>query len=147
VDQPAPFTDIFGELVETSARSWKRTLSRDLKSRPDLQAFLLDFGGTMGDRAPFEVWILRIDGTVAAFDYYLRSRNTLSLMRTDFDPAFKYFSPGNNLRYHILADLFTRDRAWEYDMGGQAHPYKLEWADRIRPHHTVTVSRLPPVPA
>jgi CelD/BcsL family acetyltransferase involved in cellulose biosynthesis len=147
VDQAGPFADVFGELVETSARSWKRTLSTDLKSRPTLQAFLLDFGWAMRDPAPFEAWVLRIDGTVAAFDYYLRSPNTLSLMRTDFDPAFKYFSPGNNLRYQILIDLFARGRSWEYDMGGRAHAYKLDWADRIRSHHTVTVSRFPPVPA
>jgi CelD/BcsL family acetyltransferase involved in cellulose biosynthesis len=141
VDQPGPFARIFHELVETSARSWKRPLGRDLKSRPELQSFLLDFGGAMGDAAPFEAWVLRIDGAVAAFDYYLRSRTTLSLMRTDFDHDLKYFSPGNNLRYHILTDLFARDQNWEYDMGGRAHPYKLEWANQIRRHHTVVVSR------
>jgi CelD/BcsL family acetyltransferase involved in cellulose biosynthesis len=141
VDRYEPFVSIFDELVETSARSWKRAGGTDLGSRPQLQSFLLEFSGAIRDAAPVETWVLRIDGTVAAFDYYLRSGNTLSLMRTDFDVDLKYYSPGNNLRYHILSDLFARDEPWEYDMGGRAHAYKLEWAHQIRPHHTVVVSR------
>jgi CelD/BcsL family acetyltransferase involved in cellulose biosynthesis len=138
IDEYPSFAGVFGELAETSARSWKGARGIDLKSRRSLQAFLLEFGRSIHDPAPFETWVLRIDGVMAAFDYYLRSGTTLSLIRTDFDVDLKSFSPGHVLRYHILADLFARDGVWEYDMGGRAHAYKLEWTDRVRPHCTVT---------
>jgi hypothetical protein len=141
VDEHEAFVRVFGELVETSARSWKGSQGTDLKSRPNLQAFLLAFGAAFVDPAPFEAWILRIGGTMAAFDYYIRSGRTLALMRTDFDADFGYYSPGNGLRYHILTDLFARDAVWGYDMGGHARGYKLDWTTRTRQHQTVAVPR------
>jgi CelD/BcsL family acetyltransferase involved in cellulose biosynthesis len=126
------FSELFDGLLETSGSSWKGGLQTDLASRRDLQGLYLDFSRTCPGR--FETWILRIDGEIAGFDYYLRGPRALSLIRTDFDPRYEFYSPGNCLRMLTLQDLFSRPEVWEYDTGGRAYAYKTKWTDRIREH-------------
>jgi len=99
----------------------------------------MDFSRKAADLELFEVWILKINDRVATFNYYLKKGNRLSLIRSDFDLDFKYYSPGINLTFFLLKDLFERGGVWEYDMGGEAYAYKLEWTDKIREHIDITV--------
>ena len=138
IDDGREFVAVFDRLLEISRRSWKGKMGSDLASRPELQAFYRDI--SLAGRRLFEAWLLVVDGRIVAFDYYLVGRRSVSLIRTDFDPEFEFFSPGNHLRIALLQDLFARDGTWEYDMGGQCYPYKMRWASRIREHHDVVIA-------
>ena len=61
----------------------------------------------------------------------------MSLIRTDFDPRFKFYSPGSCLRYLTLVELFDSSRVHEYDFGGRDYDYKLKWTDRVREHWNI----------
>ncbi len=132
------FAKIIDQLVETSAKSWKGKIGTDLKSTPELLSFYIDFSRKASKVGLFELWILKINDQIAAFDYYLKGKNSLSLIRTDFDPVFAFYSPGNVLKLSILKEIFERNGIWEYDMGGQAVNYKTKWANRLREHLIIT---------
>jgi CelD/BcsL family acetyltransferase involved in cellulose biosynthesis len=85
------------------------------------------------------LYILEIEGTAVAFEYFLRFNNRYSLIRCDYDRDYSYYSPGNSLRLLALRDMLCFNQQVEYDLGGDAYSYKLEWAERIRPHLTLTV--------
>jgi CelD/BcsL family acetyltransferase involved in cellulose biosynthesis len=137
----AELLPIFSKLVDASARSWKVTEGTDLGSLPEVQRFLLEVAQQSGDAGLLETWVLWIDKQVAAFDIYARGPRSLSLLRTDFDLAFRHYGPGNGLRVAIMKDLFEREQVWEYDFGGQNYPYKLRWTKSVRRHNDVTASR------
>jgi len=134
VDTYVEFKHLLPELVNVSARSWKAAEGTDLGSLPQVVAFLDDFSRLGEPAGLWELWVLFLDGRPIAFDYYLCGPQRLSLIRTDFDLAFKDLSPGHNLQQAVLQDLFARPGVWEHDMGGQAYGYKLRWTDKLRPH-------------
>lgn len=138
VDDYETFDRILDRLVETSARSWKGEVGSDLRSTPELLSFYIDFSRKVSDMGLFELWVLEIDGRIAAFDYHLKGENALSLIRTDFDLEYKFYSPGNAIKLFLLKDLFNRPEVWEYDLGGQAVDYKAKWAHGVKEHHLIT---------
>ena len=126
------FDEVFDDLVRISSRSWKAKLQSDLGSREELRRFYREFSRV--GAGLFKLWVLYINGRAAAFDYYLRSDRSLSLIRNDYDREYDYYSPGNCLRTIILKDLFARPETWEYDMGGQDYGYKMQWTTSVRKH-------------
>lgn len=134
INTHAEFQPLLPDLVDISAQSWKAAEHTDLKSLPRVVSFLDEFS-RIGERdGLWEAWVLYLNDRPIAFDYYLKGPRSLSLIRTDFDLAHKDLSPGHNLQIAILRDLFSREGAWEYDMGGQAYEYKLRWTSKIRDH-------------
>jgi hypothetical protein len=132
------FATVFDELVETSARSWKAQTKTDLRSTPKIQQFYKDFSYLTSDQQLYEVWLLRIDGKLAAFEYYLKGNRSLSAIRTDFDMAFKIYGPGHSLKVLVLQDVFAREGVWEYDFGGLAYDFKMRWTKTVREHLNIT---------
>jgi CelD/BcsL family acetyltransferase involved in cellulose biosynthesis len=128
------FASIFDELVETSARSWKAQTKTDLRSTPKIQQFYKDFSRLTSEQPLYELWLMRIDSKLAAFEYYLKGSRSLSAIRTDFDMAYKAYGPGHSLKVHVLQDVFAREGVWEYDFGGLAYDYKLRWTNTVREH-------------
>ena len=130
----AEFKQYLPQLIEVSARSWKGEEGTDLRSLPQVVDFLDDFSRLGEADGLWEIWVLTIDKRPIAFHYYLRGTDAISAIRTDFDLAFKTYSPGNVLQQEILRHLFGRDETWECDMGGQSYEYKLKWTEQIRSH-------------
>jgi hypothetical protein len=93
--------DVFKQLVETSAKSWKGQTETDLKATPAQLSFFKEFSRKTSDQQLYEVWLLRIDDKLAAFEYYLKGNRKLSAIRTDFDMSFKRYSPGHSLKVFV----------------------------------------------
>jgi hypothetical protein len=140
ITKPVEFANVFDQLAETSAKSWKRDMKSDLKSTPEILSFYSEFSGKTSETELFELWTLEIDGEMAAFDYHLKGDHALSLIRTDFDLKYKFYSPGNIIKLKLLKELFERPGIWEYDLGGEAVAYKTKWTDNIREHYNITAS-------
>jgi len=122
------------DLAEASSRSWKAEVQRDLGSLPQVVDFLKQFGRLGETPRLWEVWEMRLDGRVIAFQVYLRYGRMVSEIRHDFDVEFSSFSPGKVLQMAVIRDLYGREGVWEYDMGGNAYGYKLRWTKLIRAH-------------
>ncbi len=127
------------DLVDVSSKSWKAKENTDLSALPQVVSFLLEFSKMTESSELWELWTLKLDGKIIAFDYYLKCNTSISLIRTDFDLAYRSVSPGNNLQLTILKDLFEREGIWEYDMGGQAYDYKLKWTETVRSHISIYI--------
>jgi len=128
---------IFDNLIEISAKSWKGQEGTDLKSSPEQSGFYKEFSLKGSDAGLWEVWVLKINNRIVAFEYSLKGNNSLSLIRSDFDMDFKDYGPGNSLRAYLIQDLMNREDVWEYDLGGMAYDYKLKWTNTIREHIAV----------
>ncbi len=131
---------IFDELVEVSARSWKGEAGTDLKSSPEQCSFYREFSRDAAPAGLWEVWVLKVNGVVTAFEYCLKGQRSLSAIRTDMDTQYQKLGPGNSLKVFLVKDLMNREGTWEYDLGGLAYDYKLRWTKLVRKHIAVTVS-------
>lgn len=85
------------------------------------------------------IYTIRVNRQLVGFEYLLRHDNSYLLQRCDYDEEYSYYSPGNSLRIAILKNLFDKPETYEYDMGGDDDPYKLEWCGKIHKHVTVTL--------
>jgi len=131
---------IFDNLVEISAKSWKGQEGTDLKSSPEQLGFYKEFSLKGSDADLWEVWVLKVNNRIVAFEYSLKGNKSLSSIRSDFDMDFKDYGPGNSLRAYLIQDLINREGVWEYDQGGMAYKHKLEWTNAIREHIAVMAS-------
>jgi len=126
-------------MFATSEKSWKGMEGTQLRPGGSDARLYMSFTPLALERDWVSIHTLSIDGKVIGFEYLLKYGNRYALTRCDFDMEYKYYSPGNNIRLHILEYLYDRPDTCEYDLCGDDYDYKLEWADRIRPHISVTV--------
>lgn len=131
------FIGIFEGLIKTSAKSWKGKEGTDLKTSKEQTSLYREFSQKGVTANLWELWVLKINNRVAAFEYYLKCNKQLSAIRTDFDIDFRKISPGNSLKIFVIKDLMNREGVWEYDLGGMAYDYKLKWTNTIREHIAV----------
>ena len=127
------------EMYALSRKSWKAGVSSELRPHSPVARLLVDFARHGLERGLVRIDALRLRGQLIAFEYMLVGPERHSVVRSDYDLDHKYFTPGNALRLHIVRDLFETG-AREYDLGGDPHPYKLEWCDRVRHHRTLTAA-------
>jgi CelD/BcsL family acetyltransferase involved in cellulose biosynthesis len=85
-----------------------------------------------------EIWVLRSNGKPVAYEYHLRYKDKVHAMRADFDETYRNHHPGSVLDARIVQALFN-DRVREYDLGGSADLYKLNWTSHIRKHRQFMV--------
>ncbi len=134
------FQEFMPAMFEISRRSWKSASDDHLQISDPEGRFYSSFTSAGIDLGLVALYTISIEGKLAGFEYLLSFNNRYSLIRCDYDEDFKYYAPGNNLRLAILRDLFGKEAVCEYDLGGDAYPYKLEWCDRIRSHVTMTIA-------
>ena len=133
------FLKFMPTMFEISGKSWKSATGDHLFADSPQGRFYSGFTPLAIDRGLVKLYTIRIDGRPIGFEFLLTCNHKYSLIRCDYDEDFKYYSPGNNLRIAILRDLFGEDHICEYDLGGDAYPYKLEWCDSIRKHIKVMI--------
>jgi CelD/BcsL family acetyltransferase involved in cellulose biosynthesis len=127
------------EMYALSEKSWKAGISAELRPDSPVAQLLVGFARDGLEAGRVRVETLRLHDELIAFEYMLVGSGRHSVVRSDYDLAYRYFTPGNSLRLHVLQQLFA-EGATEYDLGGDPHPYKLEWCDTIRDHRTLTVA-------
>lgn len=127
------------EMYALSQKSWKAGISSELHPKAPVARLLVDFAREGLEQGWVRIDTLRVDGRLIAFEYMLVGPDRHSVVRSDYDLDYKYYTPGNSLRLRVVRDLFESGVA-EYDLGGDPHPYKLDWCDRVRHHRTVTVA-------
>lgn len=132
VHDPAALAGTEADALRLESSGWKRRAGSDIVSDSAAHRFytaLARHGAAVGLRHFF----LTVGGRRIAAAWATRYRDRLVLLKTGYDPAFAACSP-----FKVLTDLALRD-AWatgveEFDFGGQAEPWKLEWTRRTRRH-------------
>jgi CelD/BcsL family acetyltransferase involved in cellulose biosynthesis len=81
------------------------------------------------------LWTLKLDGHVVAFEYQLRSHNTLQVLAAGEDPNYHDLRPWPALSLAILRVLFESGCTYEYSLGPAVQHDRL-WGPNGR-HQTV----------
>jgi len=80
--------------------------------------------------------LLELDGSAIAADLGCVIAGRAFLLKTGYDETFARCSPGLVLRAEVLRALIDEGVA-EYDLLGEADPYKLRWTATVRPRVVV----------
>ncbi|HEY5512942.1 MAG TPA: GNAT family N-acetyltransferase [Geomonas sp.] len=126
-------------LYEVARHSWTEQVGDSL-AHPVNAAFFEDLARAASARGCLSLWLLKLNGTIAAFEFHLRSHATQHAMRASFHQEHARLSPGAFLEMQILKQIFEQPRGiGRVDFGGSFDPYKRRWSDSSRRHLTVTV--------
>lgn len=131
-------------MFKISAASWKAKSNSHLRRGTSEGMFYVGFTPKALARENVLIYAVKIDGRYIGFDYCLRCGSSYTGVRSDYDEAFGYYSPGNNLKMAILRQLFENNDICEFDLGGEAHKYKLDWGHRVRRHLAITIGNNTP---
>lgn len=137
---PGADLDSLDVMLDVSSRSWKRSIGTDLTSRKDNFAFYKELCAGIGASATASLYVLRVGGLPAAFEFHLEKGGVVFPLRADFDQAFEPVSPGSVLEYEIIKQLFERGLVREYNSCGTTYAYLLKWTNSVRPYRNWAVS-------
>jgi CelD/BcsL family acetyltransferase involved in cellulose biosynthesis len=128
-------TERLDELLEEGFRiegsGWKQAYGTSIDRRPALRRFYIEVARWAADHGWLRLAFLRLNGRALAFDYCLEYDNIHYLLRTGYDPAYGRFSPGNIIRYLMLARAFS-ERITIYDFCGEDWGWKRDWTSTVQ---------------
>ena len=125
---------VFDDVLGISDRSWKKAGGSSIGAVPNLSSFYREFCRLGEKDNLWELRLLRAENKYVAFNFFLKEGNRLSGIRTDYDDEYRYYGPGQIMILLTLRELFEDGRQWEFDMGGMASDFKLDWTDKTRNH-------------
>ena len=131
---------VFDNIVSISHNSWKKAGGTSLSVQEKQRAFYREFCEMGSPDGLWEMRLMKTPDNYIAFNFFLRQGNRLSGIRTDYDEAFKYYGPGQMMIYFTLKGLFSGGEKWEFDMGGMASDFKLDWTEKTRDHYIINVA-------
>jgi len=137
-DSPGRFIEIYDDILGVSQKSWKAKSGSDIGAIPSQKAFYRDFCGSF--EGLWEMRLLWVGDKCIAFNIFLRQGNRMTGIRTDYDEEYRYYGPGQMMILFTLMDLFKSRLPWEFDMGGMAADFKLDWTDHVRNHVNIMVA-------
>jgi CelD/BcsL family acetyltransferase involved in cellulose biosynthesis len=123
---------------DIEARSWKHSTRTSIASRPWETVFYDEILSRFGPGGCLVAAILEIDGAPAAHSLDVRRGPVVYGLKTSFDTAFAEHRPGMLLLAGLLASYFASG-VREYDLLGEAEPYKMQWTDTTRDQVTLRV--------
>jgi len=139
IESQEEWQEFLPRMFEISAASWKVGTNDHLRPDTPEGRFYSSFTPTAFAFDQVLIYTLKIDGKYVGFDYYLKCGNSYTGARSDYDEQYKYYSPGNNLKLAAIRYLFEQEQECVYDLGGDAHQYKLDWGSDIRKHLSITI--------
>jgi len=125
-------------LIAIGEKSWKAKGGRAIGSQPESRRFYSLLAEAFGSRGEVSVWLMRINGEPAAFEFHLARDKQVQALRAEFDEKYRDLGVGSILDMEIVKWLF--DSVYnEYDMGGESDFYKLRWTEETRSHSELLV--------
>jgi len=105
-----------------------------------LRAFHLTVAPRLLELGRLSLFVLEIEGEIAAVLYDFAHGDTVWFYNAAFDPRWGPFKVGSVLLAHAIEDAFSQG-AQEFDFLLGAYPYKLRWTSEARQHRLLTVVR------
>lgn len=121
-----------GLRIESSV--WKAKEGTAICSQPDVHLFYTRLAHRAATRGWLSLHFLKINGKRIAFDYSLRYRNRIYLLKQGYNAEYYQFSPYNLLGATVLQKSFEQG-VLEYDFLGLEEEWKMTWTGEGRPHY------------
>jgi CelD/BcsL family acetyltransferase involved in cellulose biosynthesis len=113
---------------------WQGRPDRSLFATPEGHAFHRAVLPRLAQHDLARILLLRSQGRVVAFQYWLALGGSMVSTRRAFDPSFRQFSPGVLTMLHALEEASAQGLTRVEFLGGP-EPYKLEFCDEFEPLH------------
>ena len=121
------------EGLRIEAAAWKGKNGTAIASRPESRLFYERFAERAAQRGWLRLQFLKVGGKRIAFNYCLRFRDTLYIIKQGYDPAYAAYSPFNLLCMFMLQDAFRRGMS-AVDFLGCEEPWKRCWTEESHGH-------------
>jgi CelD/BcsL family acetyltransferase involved in cellulose biosynthesis len=129
-------------LYELHGRHWQARGVPGTLHSPARRQFYGELARLLLQRRQLELWVLELDGRIAAAQFGLRYGTTLFSLQEGFDPEFASDSVGYVLRSQVIKQAIG-DGIRSYDFLGGADESKLRWGAEIG--HYLNLSFAPPL--
>ncbi len=135
---PSPDTlePAMAELIRIEGLGWKTRERSAIGFKPDVEAFLRDYGRRSAAAGTLRLFFLSLDGVNIAVQLLIEQAGRLWQLKIGYDEQWARFSPGRVLMFDILrwADAQGLE-AVEYL--GQGGAWQSNWPVAFTDHHTV----------
>ena len=118
------------ECYAVEDRSWKGANGTSILKTPGLREYYHREARLMRDCGLLDLWLMKLDGQVIAFEYCQYSKGTCFSHKISFDPRWQKFSPGRVLRSYQLERYHEDSSAQRLDTLGVLCEAKAKWVTR-----------------
>jgi len=129
----APDRELY-ETLETcfaiENKSWKGETGTSVIGTPGLREYYHHEVRMMRDIGALDLWLLKLNDRIIAFEYCHYSKGTCYSHKISFDPDFERFSPGKVLRCIQLEQYHQDPTAETFDTLGVLCEAKAKWVTR-----------------
>jgi CelD/BcsL family acetyltransferase involved in cellulose biosynthesis len=126
-----PTGTVFDDILRVSGRSWKQRAGLAISNGNAARQFFEALTNMAEQHGWLLIWLLKVDGVPIAMEYDLSCDGRVYALRSDFNEAYREYSPGAYLQYQIIKYLFDHEYL-EYNAGPGMNSYKLHWTEQIR---------------
>jgi CelD/BcsL family acetyltransferase involved in cellulose biosynthesis len=145
LEAPQAIAAALDDMFAIGERSWQGEEGSAVGSSEANRRFYTGIVRELGPLGVVRLWFLKLAGRRIAFELHLVHAGTEFGLKTGFDREHETLGPGRFLDQAIVERLFAEGRVREYDLLGDADPYKLRWTQDVREYVRVTLfgSRVP----
>ncbi len=111
-------------------QSWKGDSGTSILKTPGMRDYYHREARMVRDSGTLELWLLKLDEQIIAFDYSHLSKGTCFSHKISFDPAWERFSPGRLLQYYQLEHYHQDPQVNQLDTLGVLCQAKARWTTR-----------------
>lgn len=115
---------------EVEDSGWKGEQGSSVLKTPGMFEFILDEARTMAASGMLDLWVLRFEGEIIAFEYCYQAKGICFSHKISFDPRWSKQGPGRLLRYFQLEALHRDPEMRLLDTLGILCPAKAKWSTR-----------------
>lgn len=131
------------ECLELETRGWKGVYGTPIVTDPKTHRFYTSLAKALGARNRFALYLLRLDGRIVAFEYCVRHRRRIDMLKLSFEPELSHLSPGNVLRWFLFEhELAQGTRSYHLGnprVGPRGSTWKLRWATDVEPLYALRI--------
>lgn len=126
------------ECLHLETRGWKGLYGKPILTDPPSLRFYLALAKELSLHNRFALYLLRLDGRIIAFEYCVRHRGRIDMLKLSFDPDLGHLSPGNVLRWFLFQHELAEGTIRTYHLGNPrvgplGSTWKLRWATDVEP--------------
>jgi hypothetical protein len=130
VDGGAGLEVALAECFELETRGWKSVSGSPIKSDTRTMRFYTDLAREATGAGIFCLYQLKLNGSLIAFDYVLRSGGRLDSLKISYEPSLAHTGPGNVLRWLVVKQEVERGEIETFHFG-RPTPLKRRWSSDV----------------
>lgn len=121
-------------------RTWKGENGTSIVKTPGMREYFHREAKIVRDAGMLDLWLLKLDDQIIAFEYCHLSKGTCFSHKISFDPAWERFSPGRLLRCYQLQQYHQDPQVNQLDTLGVLCQAKAKWTTRSYTNGRVVAS-------